>query len=46
MTESQEPTNEEQHVEEFDVPEVPESDEPEDGVIDPDDTYVEGVDAE
>lgn len=35
-----------QHVEEFDVPEVPEPDEPEDGVIDPDDTYVEGVDAE
>ena len=33
-------------VEEIDVPEVPEPEAPEEGVIDPADTYVEGVDAE
>jgi hypothetical protein len=31
-------------VEEFEVPEVPEPDQPEDGVLDPGDTHVEGVD--
>lgn len=29
-------------VEEFDVPEVPEPETPEEGVIDPDDDYTEG----
>ena len=31
-----------EHVEEFDVGQVPEPDEPEDGDIDPADTYTEG----
>lgn len=33
-------------VEEIEVADVPEPDEPEDGVIDPTDTYREGVDNE
>ncbi|GAA2092258.1 hypothetical protein [Actinomadura alba] len=33
-------------VEEIDVPEVPEPAQPEEGVIDPADTHVEGVDGE
>ena len=32
-------------VDEMHVPPVPEPDEPEEGVIDPADTYVEGMDA-
>jgi hypothetical protein len=41
VTEQQEPG-----VEEIDVLDLPEPDEPDDGVIDPADTYREGVDAE
>jgi hypothetical protein len=41
MTEPLEPG-----VEEIDVPVVSEPEVPEEGVIDPDDTYVEGVDGE
>jgi hypothetical protein len=35
-------TNPAEHVEEIEVEPVPEPDEPEDGVIDPSDTYTEG----
>ena len=33
-------------VEDIDVPDVPEPESPEEGVIDPADTYTEGVDAD
>jgi hypothetical protein len=39
-----EPIEVEDGVEEFEVPEMPEPDRPEEGVLDPDDTHVEGVD--
>ncbi|WP_262403450.1 hypothetical protein [Actinomadura sp. CNU-125] len=38
-------SNEEPDVEEIDVPPIPEPDEPEEGVLDPDDTYTEGPQA-
>lgn len=39
-------TEPEPGVEVFDVPVVPEPEVPEEGVIDPDDTHVEGVDSD